>query len=149
MSCLTDIHRIHTVESVCVTANIPKCPLAVCGLKKTDCKSMSQWNSRNIKPFMCELVFPSPGRHPHPPPLPPLCTPSAVTCASACLCCGESWWPRFSRSLLPTPVQAVCTPLPAPNPHCARTSVLWPTSPWQQLHNAQTMQQRLEKRRKV
>lgn len=72
---------------------------------------------------------------------PPLRTPSAVTCSSACLYSGESPWPRFRWILLPAPNRVVCTLLLVPNPHCARTSSLWPTSPWQQLHNALMMQQ--------
>lgn len=75
--------------------------------------------------------------------------PCVVSCTSDCLCFVESWWPRFNLSLLLAPAQAVCSQLPAPNPHCACTSALWPTSPWQRLHRTLTMQQRLVKGREV
>lgn len=52
-----------------------------------------------------ESVFPNPGRHL---PSPPLYTPPVLSCASVCLCSGESRWPRFSHSLLPAPAWAVC-----------------------------------------
>lgn len=75
--------------------------------------------------------------------------PSALTTSPFCLCSEESQWPRFNQRWFlfflpsaPSILELFAAQPPAPNPRCASTSALWPTSPWKQLHNALTVHPR-------